>query len=149
MLEVVNPSVHFHLPNSQEIVQGVSINLKGFLKKCDSCGIKHPPKSDIRLQLRSTKCCLTVTKQWFLPVTRPPYFTYTINPCTDDTYTFLFYAIGTKEVCPPSCCIVKREWEGTLWVQCDGCQQWYHARCIGLSRKQLTRLDTFFCKCCK
>ena len=82
-------------------------------------------------------------------VTRPPYFTYVINPCTDNTYTFLFYAIGTKEVCPPSCCIVKREREGTLWVQCDGCQQWYHARCIGLSRKQLTRLDTFFCKSCE
>ena len=67
MLEVVNPSVRFHLPNSQEMVQGVSINLKGFLKKCDSCGIKRPPESDIRLQLRRTKRCLTATKQWFLP----------------------------------------------------------------------------------
>ena len=67
MLQVVNPSVRYHLPDSHQMVSGVSINLKGFLRKCDSHGIKRPPENDIRLQLRSTKRCITAGKQWFLP----------------------------------------------------------------------------------
>ena len=65
--------------------------------------------------------------------------------CNQSIYwQYAYFSIGTKEVCPPSCCVVKRERVGTLCVQCDGCLQWYHARCIGFSRKQLARLDTFF-----
>lgn len=34
------------------------------------------------------------------------------------------------------------------WLQCDGCDQWYHAACTGIPAKQSERIDKFFCKAC-
>ena len=99
MLEVVNPSVRFHLPNSQEMVQGISINLKGFLKKCDSCGIKRPPESDIRLQLRRTKRCLMASKQWFLPEGYP--HVHDISRIPREDFTASKAAVSIPRDCIP------------------------------------------------
>eukprot|EP01126_Amoeba_proteus_P023207 TRINITY_DN2335_c0_g1_i10.p1 TRINITY_DN2335_c0_g1~~TRINITY_DN2335_c0_g1_i10.p1 ORF type:complete len:278 (-),score=62.17 TRINITY_DN2335_c0_g1_i10:197-1030(-) len=42
--------------------------------------------------------------------------------------------------------------ESSLWVGCDGCGHWYHAPCIGLSKKELDDLTNsekdYFCYKC-
>ena len=35
------------------------------------------------------------------------------------------------------------------WVQCDGCQLWFHLYCIGLKPAQISEEEDFMCKACK
>ena len=35
------------------------------------------------------------------------------------------------------------------WVQCDGCQQWFHLYCIGMKPQQITEDEDFLCKPCQ
>lgn len=35
------------------------------------------------------------------------------------------------------------------WLQCDGCDQWYHVACSGLTAKQSKIIDKYYCKPCE
>lgn len=35
------------------------------------------------------------------------------------------------------------------WVQCDGCELWFHLYCIGLKPEQVSEDQDFICKTCK
>merc|ERR1712136_400083 len=35
------------------------------------------------------------------------------------------------------------------WVQCDGCELWFHLHCIGLKPEQVSEDEDFICKTCK
>ena len=35
------------------------------------------------------------------------------------------------------------------WVQCDGCELWFHLYCIGLKPEQVSEDEDFICKACK
>eukprot|EP00096_Caligus_rogercresseyi_P011047 TRINITY_DN422_c0_g1_i1.p1 TRINITY_DN422_c0_g1~~TRINITY_DN422_c0_g1_i1.p1 ORF type:complete len:1514 (+),score=534.84 TRINITY_DN422_c0_g1_i1:112-4653(+) len=35
------------------------------------------------------------------------------------------------------------------WVQCDGCEKWFHLHCIGLKPEQVKEDEEFICKDCK
>jgi histone demethylase JARID1 len=35
------------------------------------------------------------------------------------------------------------------WVQCDGCELWFHLHCIGLKPEQVSEDEDFICKDCK
>jgi len=35
------------------------------------------------------------------------------------------------------------------WVQCDGCQLWFHLYCIGLKPAQISEEEDFMCRTCK
>lgn len=35
------------------------------------------------------------------------------------------------------------------WVQCDGCELWFHLYCIGLKQEQVKEDEEFICKACK
>ena len=37
-------------------------------------------------------------------------------------------------------CVYKRERAGVLVVECDGCQQWYHAKCVNLQKKEVEKM---------
>ena len=41
-----------------------------------------------------------------------------------------------KEKCPKETCTYKRERDGTPWVLCSSCGQWFHCRCVGLTKQQ-------------
>ena len=53
-----------------------------------------------------------------------------------------------KEKCPSSVCGYKRERAGTPWVICTNCEQWYHCRCVGLTKKRAEELPEWCCKNC-
>ncbi|KIW05702.1 uncharacterized protein PV09_03562 [Verruconis gallopava] len=35
------------------------------------------------------------------------------------------------------------------WLQCDGCDQWYHVACSGLTTKQSKAIDKYYCPTCE
>lgn len=35
------------------------------------------------------------------------------------------------------------------WLQCDGCDRWYHAACAGFTETDTKRIDKYYCKGCK
>jgi F-box/leucine-rich repeat protein 10/11 len=35
------------------------------------------------------------------------------------------------------------------WLQCDGCQNWYHFACAGFQPRDIRRIDKFYCRSCK
>ena len=35
------------------------------------------------------------------------------------------------------------------WLQCNGCQSWYHFACAGFAAKDIRRIDKFYCRSCK
>ncbi len=47
--------------------------------------------------------------------------------------------ISLKDVCPRQ----------VDWVQCDGCELWFHLYCIGLKPEQVSEDEDFLCKNCK
>ena len=53
-----------------------------------------------------------------------------------------------KEKCPKSECGYKRERAGTPWVVCTKCDQWYHCRCVVLSKAKADQLPEWCCKNC-
>ena len=54
---------------------------------------------------------------------------------------------GSKEKCPENVCKMKREREGTWWIQCTGCDQWFHQRCAGVTKKAAKK--DYYCPICK
>ncbi|QDS78161.1 hypothetical protein FKW77_005098 [Venturia effusa] len=35
------------------------------------------------------------------------------------------------------------------WLQCDGCDRWYHVACAGFTETDTRRIDKYYCKGCK
>ena len=50
-----------------------------------------------------------------------------------------------KNVCPRGICIMKRPNSHTWWVSCSKCGQWYHIRCVKLTKK-VAQNNSFNCK---
>lgn len=55
----------------------------------------------------------------------------------------------SKQKCPKDICTYKRERNGTPWLHCSNCKQWYHCRCVGLTKQQAHRLPAWDCKICQ
>ena len=54
-----------------------------------------------------------------------------------------------KEICPLNVCKMKRPNKRTWWVQCsvEECGQWFHQRCVGIT-KEAARRDIYTCPDC-
>ena len=70
------------------------------------------------------------------------------DPASDAMIRPIPTASLSRERCPSDICRVKRARKGMLWVMCDTCLQWHHARCVGLTKKKLEALNDYFCKDC-
>lgn len=45
-------------------------------------------------------------------------------------------------------CLCRQPYEGFM-IGCDGCEEWYHGACIGLSQEQAQKFDKYVCvRCC-
>ena len=55
---------------------------------------------------------------------------------------------GDKNVCPRSIlCKMKKPNSRTWWVSCCKCSQWYHIRCVNLTKKKAQN-ESFTCENC-
>lgn len=42
------------------------------------------------------------------------------------------------------------QWEDAEWVECDGCDSWFHVTCVGFkSRREVRLVNKFYCDKCK
>ena len=62
--------------------------------------------------------------------------------------------IYPKEVdtttCDAMCCNIKDlKGKDIDWVQCDGCDKWLHAYCIGISIEMIEKMEKFYCQNCE
>lgn len=55
-------------------------------------------------------------------------------------------AAGGEEPCAATCCYLPQE-ETVAWVQCDGCDVWFHVACVGYSIQTAREAD-FRCPGC-
>lgn len=46
-------------------------------------------------------------------------------------------------------CICRKPDNGTLMISCDGCEEWFHTRCMKIESLHLGLLDKFYCKFCQ
>ena len=52
-----------------------------------------------------------------------------------------------KNRCPSNVCKMKKPNSRTWWVSCCKCGQWYHIRCVNLTKKR-AQDDSFTCESC-
>ena len=48
-------------------------------------------------------------------------------------------------------CICGKWIKDAVWIGCDGCQQWYHVKCVklsGLTSGMVDKIDEYICPCC-
>ena len=55
-----------------------------------------------------------------------------------------------KDTCPKDICLYKRYRAGIScrMVQCDNCKQWYHQKCVSVTKKQAETVIEWLCKRC-
>lgn len=46
-------------------------------------------------------------------------------------------------------CICRKPDNGTLMISCDGCEEWFHTKCMKIENQHLSLLDKFYCKFCQ
>lgn len=45
-------------------------------------------------------------------------------------------------------CICRKPDHGSLMISCDGCEEWFHTKCMKIDNQHLGLLDRFYCKFC-
>lgn len=46
-------------------------------------------------------------------------------------------------------CVCRRPDNGTLMISCDGCEEWFHTKCMKVDQQHLGLIDKFYCKFCQ
>ena len=46
-------------------------------------------------------------------------------------------------------CTCRKPDDGSFMIECENCQEWFHAHCLGLTINKARRLDNFLCTECK
>ena len=52
-----------------------------------------------------------------------------------------------KDRCPSNICKMKKPNSRTWWVSCGNCDQWFHIRCVNLTKKKAQN-ESFTCENC-
>ncbi|KAI8048566.1 hypothetical protein BDF22DRAFT_266986 [Syncephalis plumigaleata] len=45
-------------------------------------------------------------------------------------------------------CLCRKPDDGTVMINCDGCSEWYHAKCVGLTKSKVAKISTYYCPVC-
>ena len=62
-------------------------------------------------------------------------------------------SLGTSDSSPDTdrqdlFCICRKPCKGEFMIQCDGCAEWFHGRCVNITSHDALSLDEFFCSAC-
>mmetsp|Transcript_51422 Transcript_51422/g.111807 ORF Transcript_51422/g.111807 Transcript_51422/m.111807 type:complete len:202 (+) Transcript_51422:249-854(+) len=49
----------------------------------------------------------------------------------------------------PLYCLCRKPYDGSFMIQCEQCNEWYHAQCIGLTEKKARRKTNLVCTVCR
>ena len=45
------------------------------------------------------------------------------------------------------CIVVKRQTKRTWWIECSTCKQWFHQRCVKISKEKAKNDNVYCFKC--
>ena len=122
---------------------------KQFINKGESLNLSCSELKTLRGAMRTTKSWLTKVKK--CGAENGETAAINVNELIDEHNSFLVTAIGEVErLKQATCgyCICRLPYEGFM-IGCDGCEEWYHGTCIGLSEEQANKVDKYVCLRCR
>ena len=69
-----------------------------------------------------------------------------IKKCTDNSSLSPARSKGNNEILY---CFCKQPDDGTLMIQCDVCDEWFHGRCVNITPGEAIKIDKYVCPFCK
>jgi hypothetical protein len=68
----------------------------------------------------------------------------------ETTVTIATSALEFAGIADPRCpmCKFSEDEAGGLWLQCDGCDMWWHASCAGVQRATVSDASSWYCYIC-
>ena len=46
-------------------------------------------------------------------------------------------------------CHCRKPWTGEFMIQCDGCAEWFHGKCVDITPQDALSITEFMCNNCK
>lgn len=114
----------------------------------EKLNITCPEYKTLRNALRATKGWLSRVKKCGAQNGQPA--ANLVNELIDEHNSFLVTAADEfAELKQVLCgyCVCRQPYDGFM-IGCDGCEEWYHGACIGVSQEQAQKFDKYVCIRC-
>jgi hypothetical protein len=105
-------------------------------------------------ELKTLRGALRTTKSWVAKVNKcgvENVAAVNLNQLIDEHNSFLVTAedeIDKLKQATCGYCICRLPYEGFM-IGCDGCDEWYHGQCVGVSEEQANKVDKYLCLRCR
>lgn len=107
-------------------------------------------------ELKTLRGAMRTTKSWLSKVKKigvgdGETAAATITALIDEHDTFLITVVEEVDrLKQATCgyCICRQPYEGFM-IGCDGCEDWYHGHCVGVSEEQANKVDKYLCLRCR
>lgn len=116
----------------------------------DKLNINCPEYKTLRAALRTTRGWLTRVKKCGAANGQGQVAANEITALINEHNSFLVtapdaFAELKQVVC--GYCVCRQPYEGFM-IGCDGCEEWYHGPCVGISQEQAQKFDKYVCVRC-
>jgi hypothetical protein len=109
-----------------------------------------PEFKTLRLALRATRGWLLRVKKCGVSNGHAQVAVSTVTELINEHNTFLVTAMDElSELKHVMCgyCVCRQPYEGFM-IGCDGCEEWYHGACVGITQEQAQKFDKYVCVRC-
>ncbi len=112
--------------------------------------ISCPEFKQLRVALRATRGWLLRVKKCGLTNGHAQVAVSTVTELINEHNTFFVTAMDElSELKHVMCgyCVCRQPYEGFM-IGCDGCEEWYHGACVGITQEQAQKFDKYVCVRC-
>ena len=116
----------------------------------DKLNISCPEYKTLRAALRATRGWLSRVKKCGAANGQAQVAGNLVTELINEHNTFLVTAMDAfAELKQVMCgyCVCRQPYEGFM-IGCDGCEEWYHGPCVGISQEQAQKFDKYVCVRC-
>ena len=116
----------------------------------DKLNINCPEYKELRAALRTTRSWLTKIKKCGASDGQGHVAANLVTDLINEHNSFL---VTAQEACADlkqvmcGYCVCRQPYEGFM-IGCDGCEEWYHGPCVGISQEQAQKFDKYVCVRC-
>lgn len=122
---------------------------KTIIDEGDKLNVTCQELKTLRGALRTTKSWVTKVKK--CGVENGETAVANVNELINEHSTFLVTAtdeVDRLQQAMCGYCICRLPYEGFM-IGCDGCEEWYHGICVGVSEEQANKVDKYVCLRCR
>ena len=116
----------------------------------DKLNITCPEYKDLRAALRLTRGWLLRVKKCGAGDQEGQASANLVTELINEHSTFLVTAseeLGKLKQVMVGYCVCRNPYEGFM-IGCDGCEEWYHGPCVGITQEQAQKTDKYVCVRC-